>query len=99
MYALSELGRLSLGLLVGGLAGVLLALLYLRACAWADWDLMSSRVRRRVPDPGEPARLGTERAAIGRIRTRPDARDPVLGQIGAFRRAFAIGAARAPRHP
>ena len=48
MYALSELGRLSVGLLVAGLAGVLLALLYLRACAWADWDLMSSRVRRRV---------------------------------------------------
>ena len=48
MYALSELGRLSLGLLVAGLAGVLLALLYVRACAWADWDLMSSRVRRRV---------------------------------------------------
>jgi hypothetical protein len=46
VYALSELGRLSLGLLVAGLAGVLLALLYLRACAWADWDLMSSRVRR-----------------------------------------------------
>ncbi len=23
-------------------------LLYLRACAWADWDLMSSRVRRRA---------------------------------------------------
>ena len=48
MYALSELGRLSLGLLVAGLAGVLLALLYQRACASADWDLMSSRVRRRV---------------------------------------------------
>jgi hypothetical protein len=48
VYALSELGRLSLGLLVGGVVGVLLALLYLRACAWADWDLMSSRVRRRV---------------------------------------------------
>ena len=48
MYALSELGRLSLGLLVAGMSGVLLALLYLRACAWADWDLMSSRVRRRV---------------------------------------------------
>ena len=48
MYASSELGRLSLGLLVTGLAGLLLALLYLRACAWADWDLMSSRVRRRV---------------------------------------------------
>lgn len=48
MYALSELGRLSVGLLVAGLAGVLLALLYQRACASADWDLMSSRVRRRV---------------------------------------------------
>ena len=48
MYAMSELGRLSLGLLAAGLAGVLLALLYLRACAWADWDLMSSRARRRV---------------------------------------------------
>jgi hypothetical protein len=48
VYALSEPGRLSLGLLVAGLAGVLLALLYLRACAWADWDLMSSRARRRA---------------------------------------------------
>ena len=48
MYALSELGRLSVGLLVAGLAGVLLALLYQCACASADWDLMSSRVRRRV---------------------------------------------------
>ena len=47
MYALSELGRLSVGLLVAGLAGVLLALLYQCACASADWDLMSSRVRRR----------------------------------------------------
>jgi hypothetical protein len=46
--ALPELGRLSLGLLGAGVAGVLLALLYLRACAWADWDLMSSRARRRV---------------------------------------------------
>jgi hypothetical protein len=46
--ALSELSLLSRGLLGAGLAGVLLALLYLRACAWADWDLMSSRVRRRV---------------------------------------------------
>jgi hypothetical protein len=48
VYALSDVGRLSVGLLAAGLAGVLLALLYLRACAWADWDLMSSRVRRRV---------------------------------------------------
>jgi hypothetical protein len=48
MDALSELGRLSVGLLAAGVAGVLFALLYLRACAWADWDLMSSRVRRRV---------------------------------------------------
>ena len=48
MLALSELGRLSLGLLAVGLGGALLALLYLRACALADWDLMSSRVRRRV---------------------------------------------------
>lgn len=48
MYALSELGRLSLGLLAAGCAGVLLALVYLRACEWADWNLMSSRVRRRV---------------------------------------------------
>ena len=48
MDALSELSLLSRGLLGAGLAGVLLALLYLRACAWADWDLMSSRVRRRV---------------------------------------------------
>jgi hypothetical protein len=46
--ALSDLSLLSRGLLGAGLAGVLLALLYLRACAWADWDLMSSRVRRRV---------------------------------------------------
>jgi hypothetical protein len=48
MYALPELGRLSLGLLVAGVGGVLFMLLYLRACDWADWDLMPSRVRRRV---------------------------------------------------
>jgi hypothetical protein len=48
MYALSELGRLSVGLLAAGAAGALFVLIYLRACAWADWDLMSSRVRRRV---------------------------------------------------
>ena len=48
MATLPELGQLSLGLLGAGVAGVLLALLYLRACSWADWDLMSSRVRRRV---------------------------------------------------
>jgi hypothetical protein len=48
MDALSELGRLPVGLLAAGVGGALVALLYLRACAWADWDLMSSRVRRRV---------------------------------------------------
>jgi hypothetical protein len=48
MSALSELGRLSLGLVAAGVAGVLFMLIYLRACAWADWDLMTSRVRRRV---------------------------------------------------
>jgi hypothetical protein len=48
MDALSQLSRLSVGLLGAGVAGVLFALLYLRACAWADWDLMSSRARRRV---------------------------------------------------
>jgi hypothetical protein len=48
MYATSELGRVSLGLLAAGVAGVLFMLIYLRACAWADWDLMTSRVRRRV---------------------------------------------------
>ncbi|HEY6746555.1 MAG TPA: hypothetical protein VI357_12665 [Mycobacteriales bacterium] len=48
MSALSELGRVSLGLLAAGVAGMLFMLIYLRACAWADWDLMTSRVRRRV---------------------------------------------------
>lgn len=48
MYALSSLEQLSLGLLAAGVAGVLFVLVYLRACAWADWDLMTSRVRRRV---------------------------------------------------
>lgn len=48
MYALSELGRFALGLLAAGVAGVLFMLIYLRACAWADWDLMTSRVRRRA---------------------------------------------------
>jgi small-conductance mechanosensitive channel len=48
MYALSPLGQLSLGLLAAGVTGVLFMLIYLRACAWADWDLMNSRVRRRV---------------------------------------------------
>ncbi len=48
MYALSSLGRFSLGLLAAGVAGALVMLIHLRACAWADWDLMTSRVRRRV---------------------------------------------------
>jgi hypothetical protein len=48
MYALSSLGQFALGLLAAGVAGVLFMLIYLRACAWADWDLMTSRVRRRV---------------------------------------------------
>jgi hypothetical protein len=48
MYALSELGRWSVAMLAAGTAGVLFVMLYLRACAWADWDLMSSRVRRRA---------------------------------------------------
>jgi hypothetical protein len=48
LYALSELGRLSLGMLAAGVGGALFMLIYLRACALADWDLMSSRVRRRV---------------------------------------------------
>ena len=48
MYAESELGRFSLGLLAAGVAGILFMLIYLRACAWADWDLLTSRVRRRV---------------------------------------------------
>jgi hypothetical protein len=48
VYADSELGRVSLGLLAAGITGVLFMLVYLRACAWADWDLMTSRVRRRV---------------------------------------------------
>jgi hypothetical protein len=48
MYALSDLGRFSAGLLAAGVTGVVFMLIYLRACAWADWDLMTSRVRRRV---------------------------------------------------
>lgn len=48
MYALSELGRFALGLLAAGVAGMLFMLIHLRACAWADRDLLTSRVRRRV---------------------------------------------------
>jgi hypothetical protein len=48
MYASSGLGRFALGLLAAGVAGVVFMLIYLRACAWADWDLLTSRVRRRV---------------------------------------------------
>lgn len=48
MYAQSSLGQISLGLLAAGVAGALFMLIYLRACAWADWDLMNSRVRRRA---------------------------------------------------
>jgi hypothetical protein len=42
---MSELGR---GLLVAGVLGALLALAYLRACAWADYGLMTAHARRRV---------------------------------------------------
>ena len=48
MVALSELGRVSAGLLAAGVLGVLSMLVYLRACEYADWDLLTSRVRRRV---------------------------------------------------
>jgi hypothetical protein len=48
MYALSDLGRFSVGLLAAGAGGAVFMLIYLRACAWADRDLLSSRVRRRV---------------------------------------------------
>jgi hypothetical protein len=44
----SALGRLSVTLLAAGAAGALFVLVYQRACDWADWGLMSSRVRRRV---------------------------------------------------
>jgi hypothetical protein len=44
----SALDRLSVTLLAAGAAGALFVLVYQRACEWADWDLMSSRVRRRV---------------------------------------------------
>ena len=48
MSALSELGRASGALLAAGVFGVLFMAVYLRACEWADWGLMSSRARRRV---------------------------------------------------
>lgn len=48
MSALSELGRYSAGLVAAGVLGVLLMVVYLRACEYADWDLLNSRVRRRV---------------------------------------------------
>ena len=48
MYALSSLGQFSVGLLAAGVTGMLFMLIYLRACAWADWDLLTSRVRRRA---------------------------------------------------
>jgi len=48
MVALSELGRLSAGLLCAGILGMVFMLVYLRACDWADWGLMTARARSRV---------------------------------------------------
>lgn len=48
MYPLSSLGQFSAGLLAAGVTGMVFMLMYLRACAWADWDLLTSRVRRRA---------------------------------------------------
>jgi uncharacterized protein involved in cysteine biosynthesis len=42
------MNTLPVGLLAAGVVGVLFVQVYLRACEWADWELMSSRVRRRV---------------------------------------------------
>lgn len=45
---MTEFSRVATGLLAAGLLGALFVLVYLRACAWADWSLMTSRARRRV---------------------------------------------------
>lgn len=45
---MSEFSRVAVAVLAAGLLGTLFVLVYLRACAWADWSLMTSRARRRV---------------------------------------------------
>lgn len=42
---MSEMARF---LLFVGLSGLVLTVVHRRAVAWADWDLLTSRVRRRV---------------------------------------------------
>ena len=45
---MTGMGGTAGGLLAAGLLGVVLAAVYLRACEWADFGLMTSRARRRV---------------------------------------------------
>lgn len=45
---MSDLERAALGLIAAGLLGVLSMLVYLQACAWAEWELLPARYHRRV---------------------------------------------------
>jgi hypothetical protein len=44
---MSDLERAALGLIAGGLLGAASMLLYLRACIWAEWELLPARYHRR----------------------------------------------------
>ena len=45
---MADLERAALALIAAGLLGVLSTLIYLQACAWAEWELMPARYHRRV---------------------------------------------------
>lgn len=45
---MSDLDRAAGGLIAAGLLGALSMLVYLRACAWAEWELLPARYHRRV---------------------------------------------------
>ena len=45
---MSDLDRVAVGLIGAGLLGALSMLIYLQACAWAEWELLPVRYHRRV---------------------------------------------------
>ena len=64
---MSDLDRAAVGLIAAGLLGALSMLVYLQACAWAEWELLPARYHRRVAgwQRRAPALLAASAAAAG----------------------------------
>lgn len=64
---MSDLDRVAVGLIAAGLLGALSMLVYLQACAWAEWELLPARYHRRVAgwQRRAPALLTASVAAAG----------------------------------